>query len=426
MAFDPVLIGGTANDGTGDPLRTAFNRVNNNFNLAVEGDASSTPNNVPVFDGVTGKVLRDSGVAISTLTGGLNFAGLWNASTNTPTLTSSVGTEGTYYLVSVAGSTTLNGVSSWAVGDSVLFTGGVWVKLASNFVSNAGASTNNAVAVFDGTTGKLVKQAAFVESDVARLSETQTITGAKTFTGTATVGANANIDRVFRVSSDSNTLYAASSGLNPGASVLAAVENRSNTSGTFAALDFIAGTTFISGVRLSAINVSGSTTSETDFTIAVRDVGLNFVERMRIVANGNVVFGNGNTAASPAAATLRGTNAGGNDTAGPNMTIQAGRGTGTGAGGSLSLQTAAAGTMGSTLNAATTRLFINAAGNVGIGTTSPTVALDVNANTVRVRTARTPASAAATGAVGEICWDADYIYVCTATNTWKRVAIATW
>jgi hypothetical protein len=23
-------------------------------------------------------------------------------------------------------------------------------------------------------------------------------------------------------------------------------------------------------------------------------------------------------------------------------------------------------------------------------------------------------------------WDADYIYVCTATNTWKRVAIATW
>ena len=38
----------------------------------------------------------------------------------------------------------------------------------------------------------------------------------------------------------------------------------------------------------------------------------------------------------------------------------------------------------------------------------------------------TPASATATGVAGEIAWDADYVYVCTATNTWKRVAISTW
>ena len=69
---------------------------------------------------------------------------------------------------------------------------------------------------------------------------------------------------------------------------------------------------------------------------------------------------------------------------------------------------------------------IDSSGRVGIGTTSPTTLLDVNADTVRVRTARTPASASATGATGEICWDANYIYVCTATNTWKRTAIATW
>lgn len=37
-----------------------------------------------------------------------------------------------------------------------------------------------------------------------------------------------------------------------------------------------------------------------------------------------------------------------------------------------------------------------------------------------------PASASATGSEGQFAWDADYIYVCTATNTWKRVAIATW
>jgi hypothetical protein len=38
----------------------------------------------------------------------------------------------------------------------------------------------------------------------------------------------------------------------------------------------------------------------------------------------------------------------------------------------------------------------------------------------------TPASASATGKAGSIVWDANFIYVCTATNTWKRVAIATW
>lgn len=37
-----------------------------------------------------------------------------------------------------------------------------------------------------------------------------------------------------------------------------------------------------------------------------------------------------------------------------------------------------------------------------------------------------PSSAADTGTTGEIRIDASYIYICTATNTWKRVAIATW
>ena len=41
-------------------------------------------------------------------------------------------------------------------------------------------------------------------------------------------------------------------------------------------------------------------------------------------------------------------------------------------------------------------------------------------------TTKTPASAAATGTTGTITWDADYIYICTATDTWKRVAISTW
>lgn len=38
----------------------------------------------------------------------------------------------------------------------------------------------------------------------------------------------------------------------------------------------------------------------------------------------------------------------------------------------------------------------------------------------------TPANASATGTAGHVAWDSDYIYICTASNTWKRAAIATW
>lgn len=48
------------------------------------------------------------------------------------------------------------------------------------------------------------------------------------------------------------------------------------------------------------------------------------------------------------------------------------------------------------------------------------------AGTVIHTLSATPASAAATGTVGTISWDTSFIYICTATNTWKRVAIATW
>jgi hypothetical protein len=51
---------------------------------------------------------------------------------------------------------------------------------------------------------------------------------------------------------------------------------------------------------------------------------------------------------------------------------------------------------------------------------------DVDVGGDLITTTKTPASASATGTAGTIAWDASYIYVCTATDTWKRVAIATW
>jgi len=72
-------------------------------------------------------------------------------------------------------------------------------------------------------------------------------------------------------------------------------------------------------------------------------------------------------------------------------------------------------------------LMVDASENkVGIGTTSPTEKLDINGDSIRLRTAQTPASAGATGSTGQIAWDSNYIYVCIAPNQWKRVAISTW
>jgi hypothetical protein len=61
--------------------------------------------------------------------GALSYQGTWDASTNTPTLTSSVGTKGYYYVVSVAGSTNLDGITDWKIGDWAVYSGTAWQKI---------------------------------------------------------------------------------------------------------------------------------------------------------------------------------------------------------------------------------------------------------------------------------------------------------
>lgn len=69
-------------------------------------------------------------------------------------------------------------------------------------------------------------------------------------------------------------------------------------------------------------------------------------------------------------------------------------------------------------------------------TVQPTETLDVNGNakirgnltitgtSVIITTPTTPASKTADGIAGQVVWDENYIYICTDTNTWKRVAIS--
>lgn len=65
----------------------------------------------------------------SSIAGAVSYQGGWNASTNTPTLSSGIGTKGYYYIVTTAGTTTLNGINLWSVGDWAVFDGTAWEKV---------------------------------------------------------------------------------------------------------------------------------------------------------------------------------------------------------------------------------------------------------------------------------------------------------
>ncbi|MEI6715707.1 MAG: hypothetical protein WCO60_18295 [Verrucomicrobiota bacterium] len=93
---------------------------------AVPTTDKGAANGVATLDG-TGKVPVSQLPA--SVIGGLNYQGTWNASTNTPALVSGTGTKGFYYKVSTAGSTTIDGVNAWYVGDFIAFNGTTWDKI---------------------------------------------------------------------------------------------------------------------------------------------------------------------------------------------------------------------------------------------------------------------------------------------------------
>ena len=87
---------------------------------APDGSSATTQSNSDNSTKLATTAYVDS--MISTVPAGLVFKGNWNANTNTPTLASGTGTVGNYYIVSVAGSTNLDGITDWQVGDWAVFT----------------------------------------------------------------------------------------------------------------------------------------------------------------------------------------------------------------------------------------------------------------------------------------------------------------
>ena len=74
---------------------------------------------------------------------------------------------------------------------------------------------------------------------------------------------------------------------------------------------------------------------------------------------------------------------------------------------------------------------LNAAYDTGDPVTSGSVKLVrsdavYNAIVNRAEVVSVPASAGATGTAGQVAYASGWFYVCVATNTWQRVALATW
>jgi hypothetical protein len=61
--------------------------------------------------------------------GVLEYLGTWDASSNVPFLQSGQGQKNGYYVVSVTGSTSLDGVIGWEVGDWAIFNGTTWEQI---------------------------------------------------------------------------------------------------------------------------------------------------------------------------------------------------------------------------------------------------------------------------------------------------------
>lgn len=109
-------------------------------------------------------IASDLGVSVATLdSNGLvlssqlpvsgSYKGTWNANTNSPAIASGVGINGDFYLVGTAGTTLIDGVNSWAIGDTVRFNGTVWQKIANTATVSSVAGKTGAVGLVKGDVG---------------------------------------------------------------------------------------------------------------------------------------------------------------------------------------------------------------------------------------------------------------------------------
>jgi len=159
----------------------------------VVGPASSTDNAIVRFDGVTGKLIQDSGITIAdgatgTLSG-TNSGDVTLDSTVTDILTItgqsiSADDQGSDKLVFWDESQ--NKLTSLTVGSGLSITGTTIAATGSGDVVGPASAADNALVRFDGTTGKLVQNGQITQSDTGDLASVNSIAMDTTPTGSLT------------------------------------------------------------------------------------------------------------------------------------------------------------------------------------------------------------------------------------------------
>jgi len=145
-------------------------------------------NLIPSQTGNSGKYLTTNGTSTSwaSVAGGLSYQGTWNASTNTPTLASGVGVNGYYYITATAGSTNLDGITDWQIGDWLLFNGANWQKIDQSNLVISVAGRTGAITLANTDVSGLGTMSTQNASSVAITGGTATLTSLTTPTVQAT------------------------------------------------------------------------------------------------------------------------------------------------------------------------------------------------------------------------------------------------
>jgi hypothetical protein len=176
---------------------------------------SVTAGATPTVNAITGTVNSSSanlatGAQIQTainsaVTGVLKYKGTWDAAANSPTLLSAKGTVGEYYIVSKAGSTNLDGITDWAVGDWAVFSDqatDAWQKIDNTQVGNVTGSGSNTRVAFWNSASNLTSDAGMVYNAA---SNHLTITGNYYASGGNSAEWNQAYDNYITGISDSGT-----------------------------------------------------------------------------------------------------------------------------------------------------------------------------------------------------------------------------
>jgi hypothetical protein len=233
-------------------------------------------------------------VTTAAITGGLVYQGSWNASTNTPTLTSSVGTNGYYYVVSVAGSTNLNGITDWQVGDWAIYNGTAWQKIdQTNLVSSVNGQTGVVSIAYADLAGSIPTWNQNTTGTAAGLSTTLAIASGGSGQTTAQAAMNAFAGAVTSGS------YLRGNGTNVVMNTIQVADVptlNQNTTGTAAGLS--ATLAIGSGgtgqtTASAAFNALSPITTTGDLILGN---GTNSATRLAIGANGYLLSSNGTTA----------------------------------------------------------------------------------------------------------------------------------